>query len=132
MGLHPSDTPVNGNGESFTDDGSATTLPSTTDLIVRDAGGVGSTSVAGRYDADAQKLYLQFSGLTADSALVDFANIQISDSCGSGKVINLDDVKVIKGHHYFLCGRGGLCRHYSAFRCDRLQPDQRECPRGNC
>ena len=92
-----SDTPVNGNGESFTDDGSATTLPSTTDLIVRDAGGVGSTSVAGRYDADAQKLYLQFSGLTADSALVDFANIQISDSYGSGKVINLDDVKVIKG-----------------------------------
>ena len=92
-----SDTPVNGNGGDFVDDGSNTTLPSTTDLIVRDAGGVGSTSVAGRYDADAQKLYLQFDGLTPDSALVDIANIQISDSYGSGKIINLDDVKVIKG-----------------------------------
>ena len=89
-----SDTPVNGNGGDFVDDGSNTTLPSTTDLIVNDTG---AATVAGRYDADAQKLYLQFDNLTTNSALVDIANIQISDNYGSGKIINLDDVKVIKG-----------------------------------
>ena len=100
-----SDTPVTtGTGGGYTDDGSDTTLPSTTDLAVMDnsnSGGTNTVSVQGRYDATNGKLYLQFYGLWTDNtnakdgaAQVDLQNILISDQYGKGQYVNISNLKI--------------------------------------
>ena len=83
-----SDTPVNGNGGDFVDDGSNTTLPSTTDMLVNVVNG-GAITGDGRYDADANKLYLKFNGLTAGASKVTLSNVSITDGFGAGRIVNL-------------------------------------------
>ena len=90
-----SDTPLNtgAQGGDFTDNGSDTTLPSTTDLFVDFAG---TEKGNGRYDAKNGKLYLQFTGLTAQASKVSLPGVYVSDAVGNGRYVNINGLDVIK------------------------------------
>ena len=90
-----SDTPLNtgAQGGDFTDNGSDTTLPSTTDLFVDFAG---TENGNGRYDAKNGKLYLQFTGLTAQASKVSLPGVYVSDAVGNGRYVNINGLDVIK------------------------------------
>ena len=93
-----SDTPLNtgAQGGDFTDNGSDTTLPSTTDLMVTVHGGNTGVTGQGRYDAKNGKLYLQFNGLTEQASKVTLPNVSVLDAFGAGSYTNLT-LDVIKG-----------------------------------
>ena len=92
-----SDTALNtGNNGNFNDNGSDTTLPSTTDLMVTVHGGNTGVTGQGRYDAKNGKLYLQFNGLTEQASKVTLPNVSVLDAFGAGSYTNLT-LDVIKG-----------------------------------
>ena len=49
----------------------------------------GAITGDGRYDADANKLYLKFNGLTAGASKVTLSNVSITDGFGAGRIVNL-------------------------------------------
>ena len=81
-------------GGDFNDNGSDTTLPSTTDLLVT-VTGTGTVTGQGRYDAKNGKLYLQFDGLTQQASKVTLPNVSVLDAFGAGSYTNLN-LEVIK------------------------------------
>ncbi|MBC5746466.1 S-layer homology domain-containing protein [Dysosmobacter sp. NSJ-60] len=89
-------TPLNtgSQGGDFNDNGSDTTLPSTTDLLVT-VTGTGTVTGQGRYDAKNGKLYLQFDGLTQQASKVTLPNVSVLDAFGAGSYTNLN-LEVIK------------------------------------
>ena len=89
-------TPLNtgSQGGDFNDNGSDTTLPSTTDLLVT-VTGTGPVTGQGRYDAKNGKLYLQFDGLTQQASKVTLPNVSVLDAFGAGSYTNLN-LEVIK------------------------------------
>ena len=93
-------TPLNtgSQGGNFNDNGSDTTLPSTTDLLVTVVNNASPANVSGqgRYDAKNGKLYLQFTGLTQQASKVTLPNVSVLDAFGAGSYTNLT-LDVIKG-----------------------------------
>ena len=88
-------TPLNtgSQGGDFTDNGTDTTLPSTTDLFVDFTG---AEKGAGRYDAKNGKLYLQFTDLTPGASKVSLPGVYVSDAVGGGKYVDIKDLGVVK------------------------------------
>ena len=88
-------TPLNtgSQGGDFTDNGTDTTLPSTTDLFVDFTG---TEKGAGRYDAKNGKLYLQFTDLTPGASKVSLPGVYVSDAVGGGKYVDINDLGVVK------------------------------------
>ena len=88
-------TPLNtgSQGGDFNDNGSDTTLPSTTDLFVDFTG---TEKGAGRYDAKNGKLYLQFTDLTPGASKVSLPGVYVSDAVGGGKYVDINDLGVVK------------------------------------
>ena len=88
-------TPLNtgSQGGDFTDNGTDTTLPSTTDLFVDFTG---AEKGAGRYDAKNGKLYLQFTDLTPGASKVSLPGVYVSDAVGGGKYVDINDLGVVK------------------------------------
>ena len=57
-----SDTSVGAKDDGFTDNGSSTTLPSSSDALVRDGDSTDAFAISGAYDADNNELYLLIDG----------------------------------------------------------------------